>query len=60
MLSFLIATPLLLRVYSPSADESGVTESYLGTETTARSIQTIESTKVKEEQSSEVASSNQI
>ncbi|EIC1657202.1 DNA/RNA non-specific endonuclease [Listeria monocytogenes] len=55
MLSFLIATSLLLGACSPSADadESGATESYLGTETTT------ESTEVKEEDSSEVASSNQ-
>ena len=55
MLSFLIATSLLLGACSPSADadESGATESYLGTETTT------ESTEVREEDSSEVASSNQ-
>ena len=59
MLSFLIATSLLLGACSPSANESEAVESYLGTETTAESAQTSESSEVKEEDSSEVSSSSQ-
>lgn len=60
MLSFLIATSLLLGACSPSAEENGAAESYLGTETTAENNQTSESSEVKEEDSSEVSSSSQI
>ncbi|MEK4948718.1 DNA/RNA non-specific endonuclease [Carnobacterium sp. FSL W8-0810] len=59
ILSFLIATSLLLGACSPLVEENGTEESYLGTETTAKSSQTSESTEVKKESSSEAASSSQ-
>lgn len=59
MLSFLIATSLLLGACSPSEDEIKATESYLGTETTVESAKTSESSEVKEKDSSDVSSSNQ-
>ena len=59
MLSFLIATSLLLGACSPLTEENGATESYLGTETTAKISQTSESKEVKKESSSEAVSYNQ-
>lgn len=56
---YLLSIILFLGACSPSADESETTESYLSVETAAESIQTSESSEVKEEDSSEVSSSSQ-